>query len=262
MYTILAFDIETIPDLDSARRISGSSDIPDNDVANLMFARSRQKSGSDFQPLHLQKIVAISVALKHAGKIKVWTLGDEESTESEIIQRFFDGVERYQPTLVTWNGSGFDLPVLHYRTLLHGLQAPTYWEVGDNQRDYKYNNYIGRFHWRHIDLMDVIAGYQMRGRAPLDEIAVMLGFPGKLGMSGDKVWPAYRDGKLKDIRDYCETDALNTYLVYLRFELMRGNLDSDAYSNELQLVKDFLALEAKDSKKAHFSEFLSVWNSA
>jgi len=49
--------------------------------------------------------------------------------------------------------------------------------------------------------MDVIAGYQMRGRAPLDEIAVMLGFPGKLGMSGDKVWPAYRDGKLKDIRD-------------------------------------------------------------
>jgi len=66
-----------------------------------------------------QKVVAISVALKHAGKIKIWTLGDEESSEAEMIQRFFDGVERYQPTLVTWNGSGFDLPVLHYRALLH-----------------------------------------------------------------------------------------------------------------------------------------------
>lgn len=262
MYTILAFDIETVPDLDAGRRLFAQSNLPDDDVAALLFAKSRQKSGSDFQPLHLQKIVAISVALKSNGKLKVWSLGDENANEAEVIQRFFDGVERYQPTLVTWNGSGFDLPVLHYRALLHGIQAETYWEVGDNQRDYKYNNYIGRFHWRHIDLMDVIAGYQMRGRAPLDEIAVMLGFPGKLGMSGDKVWPAYRDGKLKDIRDYCETDALNTYLVYLRFELMRGNLDAQAYENEMQLVKDFLKSESSLANKQHFAEFLSVWESS
>nr|MBX2848789.1 hypothetical protein [Acidiferrobacterales bacterium] len=94
---VLAFDIETIPDLDSARLITGAEDLSDSEVADLMFARSRQKSGSDFQPLHLQKIVAISVALKHSGKIKVWTLGSEESSEAEIIQRFFDGIERYQP---------------------------------------------------------------------------------------------------------------------------------------------------------------------
>jgi len=261
LYTILAFDIETIPDLDSGRKLFSAPELTDDEAAHLMFARSRQKSGTDFQPLHLQKVVAISVALKHAGKIKVWTLGDENSSEADIIQRFFDGVERYQPTLVTWNGSGFDLPVLHYRALLHGINAQAYWEVGDNQRDYKYNNYIGRFHWRHIDLMDVIAGYQMRGRAPLDEIAVMLGFPGKLGMSGDKVWPAFQAGKLKDIRDYCETDALNTFLVYLRYELMRGNLDQESYAIEIQRVKDFLANEAKEKSKQHFSEFLAVWNS-
>jgi len=256
MFTVLAFDIETVPDLESGRRLMNCPDLSDNEVADLLFAKSQQKKGTDFQPLHLQKVVAISVALKHAGKIRVWTLGDEDSTEKEIIQRFFDGVERYQPTLVTWNGSGFDLPVLHYRALLHGVDAKTYWEVGDNQRDYKYNNYIGRFHWRHIDLMDVLAAYQFGGRAPLDEIAVMLGFPGKLGMSGDKVWPAFRDGKLKDIRDYCETDALNTYLVYLRFEFMRRNLDQASYDAEITKVKDFL----HNQEQAHFVEFLDVWN--
>jgi len=261
MFTILAFDIETVPDLESGRRLMNCADLSDNEVADLMFARKRQKSGTDFQPLHLQKVVAISVALKHAGKIKVWTIGDEDSSEKEIIQRFFAGVERYSPTLVTWNGSGFDLPVLHYRALLHGIDAKAYFEVGDNQRDYKYNNYIGRFHWRHIDLMDVLAGYQFGGRAPLDEIAVMLGFPGKLGMSGDKVWPAYRDGKIKDIRDYCETDALNTYLVYCRFELIRGNLDEDSYEQELDKVKVFLKQQASENNQQHFAEFLSAWES-
>ena len=102
MYTILAFDIETVPDLDAGRRLFDVSDISDTDVASLLFAKSRQKTGTDFQPLHLQKIVAISVALKHAGKIKVWTLGTEDSTEAEMIQRFFDGVERYQPTSVSY----------------------------------------------------------------------------------------------------------------------------------------------------------------
>ena len=80
------------------------------------------------------------------------------------------------------------LPVLHYRALLHKVAAPTYWETGDNQQNFRWNNYLSRFHYRHMDLMDLIAGYQNRAFAPLDDIASMLGFPGKMGMSGDKVW--------------------------------------------------------------------------
>ncbi len=103
--------------------------------------------------------------------------------------------------------------------------------------------------------MDVIAGYQPRGRAPLDEVATMLGFPGKMGMSGDKVWAAYQDGEIQRIRDYCETDVLNTYLVFLRFEHMRGHLDDDALEREYGLVRD--VLEASEAE--HFRAFLDAW---
>jgi predicted PolB exonuclease-like 3'-5' exonuclease len=172
-----------------------------------------------------------------------------------LIQRFFDGIEKYTPTLVSWNGSGFDLPVLHYRALIHQVHAPKYWDVGDDDRDFRYNNYIGRFHWRHTDLMDVLAGYQARAVAPLDDIATLLGFPGKMGMSGDKVWNSYCLGDLDGIRNYCETDVLNTYLVYLRFQLMRGAIDADRYQQECILVRSHLEAE----NKTHLQEFLQAW---
>lgn len=250
-----AFDIETVPDVDLGRRLWDLDGLSDKDVGNAMMFRQQQKTGSDFLPLHMHRVVAISVALRSRDSFRVWTLGDADADEAEIIQRFYDGIERYGPDLVSWNGAGFDLPVLHYRALKHGIQAPRYWEVGDNDRDYRYNNYLSRFHWRHVDLMDVLSGFQIRGRAGLDQVAVMLGYPGKLGMSGDKVWSTWLDGGIQAIRDYCETDVLNTYLVYLRFEFMRGNLDETSLNRELELVRSTLG----ESDGAHFREFLDAW---
>jgi predicted PolB exonuclease-like 3'-5' exonuclease len=250
-----SFDIETIPDVEFGRRMWNLDDLSDEDVGTAMTFMRQQATGSDFLPLHQQRVVAISVALRSRDTFRVWTLGDRDADEAEIIRRFFDGIERYSPELVSWNGSGFDLPVLHYRALKHGIQAPRYWEMGDSDREFRYNNYLSRFHWRHIDLMDVLAGFQMRGRASLDQMAVMLGFPGKLGMSGDKVWQCWLDGGIDDIRDYCETDVLNTYLVYLRFEFMRGNLDAAELEREFELVRT--TIESLD--KPHLNEFLAAW---
>ena len=156
---------------------------------------------------------------------------------------------------MSWNGGGFDLPVLHYRALLHGVQAPRYWETGEDDQSFRWNNYLSRYHNRHTDLMDVLAGYQPRANAPLDEVATMLGFPGKMGMSGDKVWDAYLGGDIDGIRNYCETDVLNTFLVYLRYELIRGRLSPAEYEAECQRVRDYLEKEAKP----HFLEFLGNW---
>jgi predicted PolB exonuclease-like 3'-5' exonuclease len=250
-----SFDIETVPDVEFGRRMLELGDLPDEDVATAMTFKQLQKSGSDFLPLHQHRVVAISVALRTGDSFKVWSLGTEASDEAELVSRFFAGIERYSPDLVSWNGSGFDLPVLHYRALRHGIQAPRYWETGDTDREFKWNNYLGRFHWRHVDLMDVLAGYQVRGRASLDETAVLLGFPGKLGMSGAKVWDKYLEGGIGEIRDYCETDVLNTWLVYLRFEFMRGNLDDQGLQREYQLVRDTLA--AMD--QPHLNQFLAAW---
>lgn len=250
-----AFDIETIPDVEFGRRLWQLDGLSDEDVATAMTFKRQQATGSDFLPLHQQRVVAISVALRTRDSFRVWTLGDRDADEGEIIRRFFDGIDKYAPQLVSWNGSGFDLPVLHYRALRHGIQAPGYWETGDQDREYRYNNYLGRFHWRHVDLMDVLAGYQPRGRASLEEMAVMLGFPGKLGMSGDKVWDCWLRGGIDEIRAYCETDVLNTYLVYLRFEFMRGTLDAKQLQSEYGMVRETLA----NMGAPHLNEFAAAW---
>jgi predicted PolB exonuclease-like 3'-5' exonuclease len=252
----LAFDIETVPDTDFGRRLLGIGDLPDEDVARAMFFRQRQTRNTDFLPLPQQRIVAISVALRSRDSFRVWSLGDEDSPEPELVQRFFDGLDRYTPVLVSWNGSGFDLPVLNYRSLLHGVSAPRYWELGEHDREFRYNNYLSRFHWRHIDLMDVLSGFQPGGRASLEHIAVLLGFPGKLGMSGAQVFDTYQAGDLTTIRRYCETDVLNTYLIFQRFQLIRGVLDEPAYQHELDMVRDCLRSEAQP----HFAEFLAAWS--
>jgi len=251
----LVFDIETVPDVDFGRRYNGLEGMDDDTVAKVMFAQRREKTGNEFLPLHQHRIVAISVLLRSRQELRLWTLGEPDSDEAELIRRFYDGIERYSPDLVSWNGSGFDLPLLHYRALRHGISAPRYWETGDTEQSFRWNNYLSRYHWRHTDLMDVLAGFQPRAAARLDEIAVLLGLPGKLGMSGDKVWPCYLEGGITKIRDYCETDVLNTFLVYLRFELMRGRLNQGEHEAELQRVRALLG----EDNRPHLQAFLSAW---
>ncbi len=252
----LTFDIETVPDVQLGRRLLGAGDLEDEGVARAMFFRRFQETGSEFLPLFQHRVVAISVSLRTGSEFKVWSLGDVDTGEAELIQRFYDGLDRYSPDLVSWNGSGFDLPVLHYRALLHGVQASRYWETGDDDRSFRYNNYLSRFHWRHVDVMDVLAAFQNRARAGLDDIATMLGFPGKMGLKGDQVWETFLRGDIKHIRDYCETDVLNTYLVYLRFQFMRGHLDREELDGELNRVREMLGA----SSEPHFAAFLAAWN--
>lgn len=256
---VLVFDIETIPDVAGGRRLYDLPDeIADEDVARVMSTKRREKTGgSEFLPCHQQQIVAISAVRRGRDEFKVATFGEPDSSESDIIRSFFKVIEKYTPTLVSWNGSGFDLPVLHYRSLINGVDASRYWDMGEDDRDMKWDNYIQRYHWRHTDLMDVLAGFNPRSAAPLDEIATMLGFPGKLGMDGSKVWDTWLAGGINDIREYCETDVLNTWLVYLAFEKMRGRLSDTDYDTEIELVRSTLS----GQDQPHLNEFLAAWPS-
>lgn len=260
MQPILVFDIETIPDVVGLRRLHAlDAALADAEVAELAFQQRRAQSGHDFLPLHLQRVAVISCLLRVGNDLKVWSISEPEHGEKEIVQRFFDGVEKFTPQLVSWNGGGFDLPVLHYRSLIHGVVAARYWNLGDgdynDSREFKWNNYISRYHTRHLDLMDLLALYQPRASVPLDELAKLIGFPGKLGMDGDKVWRAWQDGRIDEIRDYCETDVLNTYLVSLRFRLLRGEISRSEYAAELSFVRD----ELTKIGKVHWQKFLTAW---
>lgn len=255
---VFVFDIETIPDVELGRRVYGLDDLNDKQVGYVMQAKRREASGSEFLSYEQQRVVAISVALRTRDQFKLWSLGDAAASEAELIQRFYDGIDKYTPDLVSWNGGGFDLPVLHYRALRHGIVAPRYWEAGDDDQAFRFNNYLNRYHSRHLDLMDVLSSYQARARVSLQAAASLLGLPGKLGMSGDKVWDAWLDGQIEVIRNYCETDVLNTFLIFLRFELMRGRLLRDQYLLEVARVREALQAQAKP----HFQEFLAAWPEA
>src|SRR5512135_3079345 len=108
MNPVLVFDIETIPDVSGLRalhELDGS--VSDRDVAEMAFQMRRQKTGSDFLPHHLQRVVAISCVLREGDNFKVWTLGEMDEDEGSLIKRFFDGIEKYTPQLISWNGGGF-----------------------------------------------------------------------------------------------------------------------------------------------------------
>jgi len=257
---ILVFDIETVPDVSGIRRLNDlPADLADFEVAEFAFQQRRASNGTDFLQHSLQRVVTISCVMYEPGQFKVFSLSEPESGEGEIVQRFFDGVERFSPQLVSWNGGGFDLPVLHYRGLIHGVSAPRYWNQGEgdynDSRDFKWNNYLSRYHSRHLDLMDLLALYQPRASARLDEIAKLMGFPGKLGMDGSAVWQAWQDGRIAEIRDYCETDVVNTFLVYLGFQRMRGHIDNAGFDAEIAQVRQ--SLERLEG--AHWKAYLEAW---
>jgi predicted PolB exonuclease-like 3'-5' exonuclease len=267
-WPVLVFDIETVPDLAGLRlMLSADAALDDHAVYDQWRSERAREDKPDFLPHYLQRVLVISCVFRNAEGLRVHSFVDREANggagqEGRIIQTFFNTVEKHVPQLVSWNGGGFDLPVLHYRGLKHGVVASKYWDMGEggdhDSREFKWNNYIGRYHMRHLDLMDLLALYQPRANAPLDTLARLCGFPGKLGMDGSAVYGAWRAGGVEEIRRYCETDVMNTYLLYCRFQKMRGGFTEGEYDREITHVRETLAGWAGE-REPHWQEYLDAW---
>ncbi len=255
--SVLVFDIETVPDIAGLRALrSAAPEASDAEVLAQELAERKAAGKSDMLPLHLQRVLVLSCVFRTAKALTVQSfVAGTPAEEGAVVQTFFDKIEKHQPQLVSWNGGGFDLPVLHYRGLRWGVTADKYWDLGEDDREFKWNNYISRYHLRHLDLMDLLAMYQPRASAPLDAMAKLCGFPGKLGMDGSQVHQAFLDGKLEEIRRYCETDVMNTYLLYCRFQKMRGGFTAAEYEREEMFVRETLAALGEP----HWTEYLAAW---
>lgn len=255
---VLAFDIETVPDVEALRATHEfSADITDEEVVDMALRLRRQEKSNDFLPPHMQRIAVISCVMRYfdgtAPPLKILSLASPEYDEAAMVETFFRTINKHTPQLVSWNGGGFDLPVLHWRAMKHGITAPRYWQThgADEHYDkFRWNNYTSRYHERHLDLMDAMAMYQARGFVGLDVAAKMCGLPGKIGIGGAEVWAAWRAGKTDDICKYCEADALLTYLLFVRFQYFRGALPS--IDEEYKTVR--ACLEA-----SRWEEFLAKW---
>ncbi len=260
---VLAFNIETIPDIDGGQRIHKLQGLDDSSTSKALFHLRQQQTGSRKLPLYLQRIASISVVYRGMGEdmgheVSVNSLGDEKSTEADLLTLFFNEIEQRTPTLVSWDGTGFDLPVIHYRALKNNVAAPGYWEKGDNNNSFRHDNYLSRYHDRHTDLMDVLSSYNESDGAPLNDIALMLGYPGKQGMDDSEIWESYQAGNVAAIRQYGETSVLNNYLVYLRFQLIRGAIDETELAEETALLRSTL----ENSGQSHLVDFAEAWGKA
>jgi len=263
---VLVFDIETIPDIEGGQAIFDLQGLDDASTVKAMRHIHQQKTGTDFLPLHLHKIIAISIVYRGidddmGNMVTVKSLGDTQSSEADLLRLFFIEIEERKPTLISWNGSEFDLPILYYQALKNSISAPAYWDKRANNSpfcDDSADNYLSQKNQRHIDLKEVLSSYNHNASAPLDHIAKLLGFPGKIGMGSSQVWDEYQEGKLVEIRNYCETGVLNTYLVYLRYQLMRGKINQGELEKEFNLLREVLDNEGQQ-RRPHLLNFSKHW---
>ncbi|AEJ40941.1 putative 3'-5' exonuclease [Sulfobacillus acidophilus TPY] len=245
---IFVFDIETIPDLETVRRAW-------NVDATVLDNSLRDQWASEERPIKpaWQQIVAIAGAwIEPNGALRyLGALGSENDSEAALVRIFFQVVARHRPRLVGWNSGGFDLPVLVYRAMVHRIPAPAFYQIGE-----PYHSYRKRFDEEsHIDLMDVLSFYGASPRLKLDEMAQVLGIPGKLGVDGGQVWDLYQSGDLATIRRYCMTDVLTTALIYSRYAEHRGWCSADQVTTFEQSVVAWL--EAQDDPI--WARFLDQW---
>jgi len=237
---IIVWDIETVPDLKGFAAANGHVGKSDDEV--------RADLGDKF-PKHIyHSIICIGALVAHRGEGGHWivyALGAPhvgERPEKELIASFVDRIAALSPQLVTFNGSSFDLPVLRYRAMVHGVAAP-----GLAARPY-----FHRYTEDAIDLCDVLSSFSPQAKATLHELCRVMGLPGKPdGMTGAEVEKYYRDGHVREIADYCETDVLNTYRVWLRYELFCGRLSDTEFQESGDSLVEFV--KVRGITKPHLS---------
>lgn len=265
--SLFVFDVETVPDTDAVPALTGFAEA-DVVARRLELERYHLEITDGRNPFPRQlfhRVVAISfleAEIERDGADEIYHVrelrsgGEPGFDEKQLIQGFFSYFDRLRPRLVSFNGRGFDLPVLKYRAMKYGVAAPALYRSGD-----KWNSYQSRYSddW-HCDLQDLLSDHGASARVRLNEVCTVMGFPGKLGTDGSDVAAMYDAGRIAEIRDYCETDVLSTYLVYLRHMLHRGAVAPEGYN---RAIADIVALiEAEKEKRPHLAVFLAAWGEA
>ena len=261
---ILVFDIETIADIDGAQRIYPQlAKLNDADTLSALTAIRTQEAGHDFMRLPLQRIVCISALYIKDGQFSLFSLTADKFSEKEILAKFFrafSDVEKL-PQLVSWNGSGFDIPVLIYRAMQYDLAAPWLFEEGERIKSMRFDNYVNRFQTRHLDLMDRFSQYGASRREAMDVVASLYGLPGKTDVDGSMVGALVAADDWQTLSTYCESDVINTWLIYLRWLRLTGKLSSPSFDHWQQQSIDYLKSFTQADGSVRHQDFLADWSS-
>lgn len=250
---ILVFDIETIPDVETGRRLYPTlKDLDDADALSALTALRQAEAGTDFMRLPLHKVACLSFLWFDGVSFRLKSLSLETMSEDQILATFLRAFDK-KPVLISWNGAGFDIPVIMYRAMHHKLSAPALFNPAIKP------DYLYRYGEMHIDLMDKMSLYNGYQRQKLDTIASLCGFAGKGDIDGSQVVPMVQAGDWQKLTTYCESDVLNTWLIYLRWLILTGKMDTPAADGLIDATYGFVeSLHNADGSLRH-QGFLDAW---
>jgi predicted PolB exonuclease-like 3'-5' exonuclease len=262
---LFVFDIETVPDLRAARNLldlpEGTNEELRQGLVQYHLKITDQKNSFLRQPFH--QVIAISFLHAEITRdingqefyhiIDVRSGGDLSASEADLVKGFFSHLKKNPSRLISFNGKNFDLPVLKYAAMKHEVEAAWLHKSGD-----KWNNYNQRYSldW-HCDLAEAFSDFGSSAKVKMNELCAAFNLPGKIGVDGSMVMDFFDQGRLREIRDYCETDVLNTYLLYLIYQHHNGSISRDSFVKCKKDLADFLTNNFET--KPHFADFLAEW---
>ena len=255
----LVFDVEAVADgqLVSQVRYPGENLTPEDAIARFREERLEQTDSDFLPPTYMLPIsVAIAKVASDFRLIDLTVLDAPAFRPYEITKRFWQGWSHYnRPVLVTFNGRGYDLPVLELAAFRYGLNLPAWFNVHARSFEQSRNRYNTH---AHIDLMDLISNFNaFRVSGGLNLLANIIGKPGKTGVEGSQIQDLYDAGKVDQINDYCRCDVLDTYFVFLRSRVLIGKLSLDEEQNIVAETKTWLEEQSKTTPG--YRHYLNHW---
>lgn len=255
----LLFDIEAIADGDLVSRIRYPKEqLPGPEALARYRAELLAENGKDILPVTFMLPVSVAVAKvsRELELLDLVTLDAPKFRPSVIARLFWQGWQHYgRPTLVTFNGRGYDLPVLELAAFRYGLSVPAWFNVEARSFEQARNRYNTD---AHLDLYDLLSNFgATRLTGGLNLLANLIGKPGKTGVDGSQVQDMYDRGEAEAVNDYCRCDVLDTYFVFLRSRVLLGKLSLEREQELVQKTKTWL--EEQSSAIPAYAEYLSHW---
>jgi predicted PolB exonuclease-like 3'-5' exonuclease len=267
---VWAFDVEWIPDPVSGRLVY---EIPDSvtsprEIMQVMWERggASEEDPTPFLKTVLCRIVSVAALERRVrpdGRVQLNLLSlprhpedAEQARERSVVETFLQALGSSKPQLVGYNSRDSDIRILIQRGLALGVQAAGFCARPD--KPWEGIDYFARTDEWHVDLRHILGGFG-RVTPSLNELAMVSGIPGKMDVEGNQVAKLWLEGRLKEIVDYNEFDAITTYLLWLRLAHFAGHFSADEYASEQQLVRDLLLQESKSPQRTHLERYLVEW---
>jgi predicted PolB exonuclease-like 3'-5' exonuclease len=256
----LIFDIETVGDGDLIQKVRYPyENLTPREAVTKYRRQLMEETGKDILPGTFVLPVSVAIAKVAADyRLTELTVLDAPAFRpQEIVRRFWQGWQHYdRPTLVTFNGRGYDVPIMELAAYRYGLSVPAWFNVDSKSFEQSRNRYN---HDAHLDLQDLLTNFgAFRMSGGLNLLASLINKPGKSGIDGSQVQDMYWNGQVEQINDYCRCDVLDTYFVFLRSRVLIGRLTLQEEATLTQMTREMLEEQAENH--AAYKHYLATWD--